>query len=116
MGIRYGAFFLAVAAGGLEIAGSVIGLGILHHGFLFGPGGLGTASTGVGFGLACALATIICGVLLMFRHETRLLAGFVALAAGLGTLAAGPAFGLAGFVALVAATLAWRVDPAAPLT
>jgi len=116
VGVRFGAFFLAVAAGGLEIAGAVLGLGILQRGFLFGPGGFGSTATGVGFGLACALTTIVCGVLLMYRRETRFLAGMVALAAGLGTLAAGPAFGLAALVALVAATLAWRIDPAAPLS
>ena len=116
MGRRYGAFFIAVGAGGLELAGAILGLGILRHGFLFGPGGIGSASTGVGFGLACALATILIGVLLMFRRQTRFLAGMIAVAAGLGTLAAGPAFGLAGLVALIAARLAWRIDPAAPLS
>ncbi len=115
MGRRFAAFLAAVLGGGVELFGAIAGQGVLGHGMLFGALGPDTRTEGVILGFAMATLTLVCGVLLMFVRETRVLAAIITVAAIVGTLAAGPLFALGAAIALVGVVLAARVDRTAPL-
>jgi glucan phosphoethanolaminetransferase (alkaline phosphatase superfamily) len=113
--VRYAAFFLGVLAGVLELAGAIMGLGIAGVGFVFGPRALLPTSLGVGFAMACAIASIFAATLIMFVRDARPLAIFLMVASVGAALAGGP-YAIPGSLSgALAAALAFRLDPLKPL-
>ncbi|MEO5965143.1 MAG: hypothetical protein ABIR11_06735 [Candidatus Limnocylindrales bacterium] len=113
--MRYAAFFFAVLAGVLELAGAIMGLGIAGVGFVFGSLGQPPASIGVGIALVCAIATIFLGTVIMFVRDARPI-GLMLIAASIGAGMAGGPWVVPGMAAgLIAATLTFRLDLTRPL-
>jgi hypothetical protein len=108
--MRYGAFALGIFAGVLELTGAVLGLGIAGVGFVFGGGGLLSASTGVGMAMLLAVATIFCAVAIMFLRDPRPVGILIAVAAVGAVLAGGPFAAAGGLIGLGAAALTFRLD------
>jgi hypothetical protein len=108
--MRYTAFFLAVAAGVGELAGSMMGLGMAGVGFAFGGGGLIDASAGVGIAITMAIGSIFAGVAIMMARDPRPYGVFVGLCAVGAAVAGGPFAALAAVLGLASAVLTLRVD------
>ena len=113
--MRYSAFFLGVLAGVLELAGAIMGLGIAGVGFVFGPQAMLPTSLGVGFAMACAIASIFVATLIMFVRDARPLALFLMVASVGAALAGGPYAVPGALSGALAAALAFRLDPLKPL-
>jgi len=112
---RYTAFLLTAAGGAVELFGALFGQGIVGSGALFGLLGPGSRSEATAVAFFIGVATIVCGVLMMFRQDARMLAAIAAVAAVVGTLAAGAIFGVGALLAAIGAVLASRLDRSAPL-
>jgi len=113
--MRYSAFGLGVAAGVLELAGSILGLGVAGVAFAFGGGGIIPATTGVGIAMSLAVATIFCAVAIMFVRDARPI-GLVIAVASVGAAVAGGPFAVAGGgLGLLVAWLTFRIDRTAAL-
>ena len=108
--MRYTAFFLAVAAGVGELAGSMMGLGMAGVGFALGGGGLIDPSVGVGIAIMMAVGSIFSGVGIMMARDPRPLGVFVGFCAVGAAVAGGPWAALAGGIGLASAVLTLRVD------
>jgi hypothetical protein len=113
--MRYTAFGLGVAAAVLELAGSIMGLGIAGVGFLFGGGGIGSATLGVGMTISLAIGTLFCAVAIMFVRDPRPLGLVIAVAGVAAAVAGGPWVLFGGGLALLAGWFAFRVDRTASL-
>ncbi len=66
-------------------------------------------------GFVLGTATIVLGVVVMFRQDARVLALMVAVAGIAGTLAAGQIFGFGALLACVGAVVAARLDRTLPV-
>jgi hypothetical protein len=108
-------FLVAVFGAGLELFGAIVGQGMLGEGMLFGAAGPGTAILGALVGIACALVSLVAGVLLMFVRDVRPLAVLIVVAGLFGSLAAGPQFALGAGVTCIGAVIALSVDRSASL-
>lgn len=108
--MRYGAFALGILAGALELTGAVLGLGIAGVGLLFGGSGVLSASMGVGMAMVLAIATVFCGVAIMFMRDPRPIGILIAVAAAGAVLAGGPFAAAGAVVGLGAAVLTFRLD------
>ncbi len=113
--MRYTAFGLGVAAGVLELAGAIMGLGIAGVAFSFGGGGIIPATIGVGMAMTLAVATIFCAVAVMFVRDPRPLGIVIAVASVGAAIAGGPYAVIGGCVGLLAAWLTFRIDRTAAL-
>jgi len=113
--MRYTAFGLGVAAAVLQLAGSIMGLGIAGVGFLFGSAGIASATLGVGMTISFAIATLFCAVAIMFVRDPRPL-GIVIVVAGVGAALAGGPWVLVGTaLALMSGWFTFRLDRTAAL-
>jgi len=112
---RYTAFLLIAAGGAVELFGALFGQGVLGSGALFGLLGPGTRSEATAVAFFLGVATIVCGVLVMFRQDARVLAAIAVVGAVVGTLAAGLIFGVGAGLAVVGSVLAARLDRTVPL-
>ncbi|MFN8629235.1 MAG: hypothetical protein U0838_02630 [Chloroflexota bacterium] len=110
--MRYTAFFLAVAAGVGELAGSMMGLGMAGVGFAFGGGGLIDPSTVVGIAIVMAIGSIFAGVAVMMARDPRPYGAFVGMCAVGAAVAGGPWSAVAATLGLASALLTLRVDRA----
>ena len=112
---RYTAFFLTAAGGAIELFGALFGQGVVGSGALFGLLGAGTRSEATAVAFFLGVATIVCGVLMMFRQDARVLAAIAAVAAVVGVLAAGLIYGAGAALAVIGSVLAARLDRTVPL-
>ncbi len=108
--MRYGAFGLGIAAGVLELAGAIMGLGIAGVAFSFGGGGLFPTTIGVGMAMAFAIGTIFCAVAIMFVRDPRPLGLVIAVASVGAAIAGGPFAAIGGALGLIASWLTFRID------
>ena len=108
--MRWTAFGLGIAAGVLELAGAIMGLGIAGVAFSFGGGGIIPLTIGVGMAMTFAVATIFLSVAILFVQDARPI-GLVILVASLGVAIAGGPWALIGAATgLIAASLTFRID------